>query len=77
MEHIVGIFGMNRANCDKITKLGMCHLYSYRVHSVRLANQKSKMAAIFQDGHEQINVALNKAGPNWPISYICLSKFMF
>ena len=65
----VCIFGVNRANCDTITKLGMCHLYSYQIHSVRLANRKSKMAAIFQDGHGQINVTLHEAGHNWPNSY--------
>ena len=26
-----------------------------KIHSVRLVNRKSKMAAIFQDGHEQIH----------------------
>ena len=30
--------------------------YSYQIHSVRLANRKSRIAAIFQDGHGQINV---------------------
>ena len=70
-------FGMNRANCDTITKLGTWHFYSYQIHSVRLANGKSKMADIFQDGHEQINFTLHKAGPNWPNSYICVSKVMF
>ena len=67
-------FGVNRANCDTITKLGMWHFYSYRVNSVRLDNRKSKMAAIFQDGHEQIHFTLHKAGPNWPNSSICVSK---
>ena len=48
-------FGVNCANCDTITKLGMWYL-------------KSKMAAIFQDGHEQINFTLHEAGPNCPNS---------
>ena len=74
VEQIVCIFGVTRANCDTITKLCMWHLYSYQIHSVRLANRKSKMAAIFQDGHEQINVTLHEAGPNWPNSYICCVK---
>ena len=55
----------------------MWHFYSYQIHSVRLANRKSKMAAIFQDGHEQINCTLHKAGPNWPNSSTCVSKWMF
>ena len=33
----------------------MCHFYSYQIHSVRLVNRKSKMAAICQNGHKQIN----------------------
>ena len=64
VEQIVGILGVNRANCDTITKLSMLHLYSYKIHSVRLANRKSKMAAIFQDGHEQMHFTLHEAGPN-------------
>ena len=55
MEQIVRILGVNRANYDTGTIVGMCHFYSYQIHSVRLVNRKSKMAAIFQDGHEQIN----------------------
>ena len=55
MEQIVRILGMNRANYDTSTKVGMRHFYSYQIHSVRLVNRKSKMAAIFQDGHEQIH----------------------
>ena len=46
---------MDRANYDTSTKFGMRHFYSYQIHSVRLVNRKSKMAAIFQDGHEQIH----------------------
>ncbi len=47
---------VNRANCDTITKRGMRYFYSYQIHYVRLANRKSKMAAILQEGHEQINL---------------------
>ena len=46
-------FGVNRANWDTSTKVGMAHLHSHYIHFLRLANQKSKMAAIFQDGHLQ------------------------
>ena len=38
------------------TKVGMGHLYGHQVDSTRWANQKSKMAAIFQDGHSQNQV---------------------
>ena len=55
VEQIVRILGVNRANYDTSTKVGMRHFYSYQIHSVRLVNRKSKMAAIFQDGHEQIH----------------------
>ena len=60
VEQMAYICGMNRANnyCDIDTKVGMWHFYSYQIHSVRLANRKSKMAAIFQDGHGQINFTL-------------------
>ena len=74
VEQIVCIFGVNLANWDTVTKHGVWHLYSYQIHSVRLANRKSKMAAILQDGHEQIKFTLHEAGPNWPNSYICVSK---
>ena len=69
--------GVNRANCDTIINIGMGHFYSYQIHSVRLANRKSTLAAIFQDGHEQIYFTLHKYGLNWPNSYICVSKVMF
>ena len=52
VEQIIRILGVNRANYDTSTKVGMSHFYSYQIHSVRLVNRKSKMAAIFQDGHE-------------------------
>ena len=55
MEQIVRILGVNRANYDTSIKDCMLHFYSYQIHSVRLVNRKSKMAAIFQDGHEQIH----------------------
>ena len=48
VEQIVRILGVNRANYDIRTKIGMCHFYSYQIHSVRLVNRKYKMAAIFQ-----------------------------
>ena len=56
MEQIVRILGVNRANYDTSTKVGMWHFYSYQMHSFRLVNRKSKTAAIFQDGHEQIHL---------------------
>ena len=65
------------SNGDTIIKLGMGYVYSYSIHSVRLANRKYKMAAIFQDGHEQIHFTLHKAGSNWPNSSIFVSKVMF
>ena len=34
----------------------MISIELYQIHSVRLANRKSKIAAIFHDGHGQINV---------------------
>ena len=43
-----------------------------KIHSVRFANRKSKMVALFQDGHEQIHLTLHKAGPDWPNSSICV-----
>ena len=55
MEQIVRILGVNRANYDTSTNVCMRHFYSYQIHSVRLVNRKYKMAAIFQDGHEQIH----------------------
>ena len=55
MEQIVRILGVNCANYDTSTNVGIGHFYSYQIHSVRLVNRKSKMAAIFQDGHEQIH----------------------
>ena len=57
VEQIVRNLGVNRANYDTSTKVGMLHFYSYQIHSVRLVNRKSKMAVIFQDGHEQIDFA--------------------
>ena len=45
---IVRIIGVNRANYDTRTEVGMCHFYSYQIHSVRLVNRKYKMAAIFK-----------------------------
>ena len=68
VEQMVCIFGVNRAHPDTVTKLGVCHLYSYQIHSVRLVDRKSKMAAIFQDGHEEIHFTLHEAGPNCPNS---------
>ena len=55
VEQIGSIFGVSRANCDRSTNVGMRHFYSYQIYSVRLDNRKSKMAAIFQDGHEQMH----------------------
>ena len=54
VEQIACICGMNRANCDTDTTVGMLHFYSYQIHSVRFlrfAYRKSKMAAFFKDGH--------------------------
>ena len=58
IAQIACICGMNRADCDTDTNVCISHFYSYHIHSVRLANRKSKMAAISEDGHGQINVDL-------------------
>ena len=52
VEQIVRNLGVNRANYDTSTKVGMRHFYSCQIHSVRSVNRTSTMAAIFQDGHE-------------------------
>ena len=56
VEQIACIFGMKRADCDTDTKVGILHFYSYQIHSLRLANRKSKMAAVF---------------PRWPRTNKC------
>ena len=42
-------------------KVGMGNFYSYQVNSVRLANLKYKMTAIFHDGCQQIDFS----SENW------------
>ena len=55
VEHIVRIFGENRADFTTSTNVGMRQFSSYQIHSVRLANGKYKMAVIYQYDHEQIH----------------------
>ena len=54
-KKIILIFGMIRANCNTPTNVGMEHFYRYQLNCVSFASRQSKMGAIFQDGHEQIN----------------------
>ena len=54
-------FGMNRANCDTIIKLGMWHFFSYQIHSVRLANRKSQDGGHFPRWRPFSKMATNKS----------------